>query len=79
MEEENFFVVSEDDEDILEYVHMINRPRRARLVRERPNHFEKWDDQDFFARFRLSKQTVRRLVTEIEEDIASPTDRYVPL
>lgn len=31
-------------------------------VRERPNHMKIWNDQEFFHRFRLSKETVNMLI-----------------
>jgi hypothetical protein len=42
-------------------------PRRPKTIRFRPNHFEEWDQKDFFSRFRLSSRTVERLLEEIEE------------
>jgi hypothetical protein len=35
-----------DDEEI--------PPRKRKVVRQRENHFEKWDEGEFFQRFRLS-------------------------
>ncbi|KAJ8978496.1 hypothetical protein NQ317_009124 [Molorchus minor] len=63
-----FEVVSEDDEEIADYLRHIN-PRRLHVVRERPNHFLDWDDHDFFNRFRLSKPTAERIIHEIAENI----------
>jgi hypothetical protein len=40
-------------------------PRRPKTIRFRPNHFEEWDQKDFFSRFRLSSRTVERLLEEI--------------
>jgi hypothetical protein len=41
----------------------------------KPNHFEEWDQKDFFSRFRLSSRTVERLLEKIEEAISYPTSR----
>ncbi|KAJ3641886.1 hypothetical protein Zmor_028356 [Zophobas morio] len=50
-------------------------PRRPKIIRNRPNHFEEWDETDFIARFRLSKRTTENLIEEIEELITHPTER----
>lgn len=75
----NFIEVVSDDEDYVAYIRYLNRrrrKRRIRMIRERINHFERWDDPDFFIRFRLSKTTVERIIHQIEEEISSVTDRY---
>lgn len=51
-------------------------PRRPKVIRFRPNHFEEWDQKDFFYRFRLTPRTVERLLEEVREGIAYPTHRY---
>jgi hypothetical protein len=50
-------------------------PRRPKTIRFRPNHFQEWDQKDFFSRFRLSSRTVERLLEKIEEAISYPTNR----
>jgi hypothetical protein len=50
-------------------------PQRPKTIRFRPNHFEEWDQKDFFSRFRLSSRTVETLLEKIEEAISYPTDR----
>jgi hypothetical protein len=50
-------------------------PRKPKTIRFRPNHFEEWDQKDFFSRFRLSSRTVERLLEEIEEAICYQTNR----
>jgi hypothetical protein len=47
--------------------------RRPKTIRFRPNHFEEWDQKDFFSRFRLSSRTVE--TEEIEEAISYQTNR----
>ncbi|KAJ8911539.1 hypothetical protein NQ315_012792 [Exocentrus adspersus] len=75
MAEDIFEIISEDDEEIDDYLRYLNPQRRLPVVRQRPNHFLKWEDPDFFARFRLSKLTVQRIINEVRENITNPTDR----
>ncbi|CAH1958269.1 unnamed protein product [Acanthoscelides obtectus] len=46
--------------------------RRPKIIRHRPNYF---DDLDFLARFRLSKNTVETLLDQVYEDLVYPTSR----
>lgn len=59
-----------DDEDFLELVEIEVFPRRPRQLRQRPNHFDIWNDEEFRARFRLSKNTVSLVVDEIRNNIS---------
>lgn len=74
MFDEEFFEVSDEDENILRYVRQIRR--KDRVVRLRPNHFAIWDEKEFITRFRLSKETVHMIIQKIEDTIRSPTERY---
>ena len=65
-----------DDEDFIELVELVRRPRAQQTFRERPNHFDKWTNDEFKARFRLSKNVVRYLIIEIEDQISPKTKRY---
>ncbi|KAJ3661617.1 hypothetical protein Zmor_006005 [Zophobas morio] len=49
--------------------------RRPKTIRYRRNHYEEWDEVDFFARFRLSKRCVANVLEQIEETITYPTLR----
>ncbi|KAB0805305.1 hypothetical protein PPYR_02275 [Photinus pyralis] len=49
--------------------------RRPKIYRERKNHFQNYDDLDFFDRFRLTKRTVVSILNQIEPQIALPTNR----
>jgi hypothetical protein len=49
--------------------------RKPKTIRFRPNHFEEWNQKDFFSRFRLSSRTVERLLEKIKEAISYPTNR----
>lgn len=66
-----------DDEDFLELIHHVLHPRAPKVYRERPNHFNKWNDKEFKSRFRLEKQVVAFIIDQISEEISSPTDKYV--
>lgn len=60
---------SSDEEEVI-------RIRRPKLYRKRIDGMEKYDDVNFFERFRLQKETVTALLNEIEDDIKLPTQRY---
>jgi hypothetical protein len=49
--------------------------RRQKLYRNREDCFEKFDEVEFFERFRLIKTTVVALLDLIEQQISSPTNR----
>ncbi|KAK4883042.1 hypothetical protein RN001_006361 [Aquatica leii] len=59
----------------IEVINDINPDRRQYTINERINHFEIWDDLEFFRRFRLKKGTVERLLQQIEHDLIHPTNR----
>ncbi|XP_030761569.1 putative nuclease HARBI1 [Sitophilus oryzae] len=63
-----------DDEDFLELVHHVH-PQAPQVYRDRPDHFNIWNDTEFKARFRLEKQVVRFIIDELSEQISSVTDR----
>ncbi|KAG5882834.1 hypothetical protein JTB14_008017 [Gonioctena quinquepunctata] len=49
--------------------------RRRKVYRERVNNLEKFDDLDFFDRFRITKPTFHLLLETIEHLIETPTNR----
>ncbi|KAG5895549.1 hypothetical protein JTB14_010693 [Gonioctena quinquepunctata] len=61
-----------DDEDFGQLVRIVQNDR---IFRERENHFEKWIDEEFLKRFRLSKNGARFVLNQIEHLIALPTER----
>lgn len=65
----------EDDTDFEdeEFDHLAF-PRQQRIFRPRIDHFNWWRDDEFFNRFRLSKNTVRFIVDLIGDQISSHTD-----
>lgn len=58
-----------DDEDFLELIQIELFPRKPRTFREKIDHFEKWDESEFRERFRLSKDTVRLILEDINNDL----------
>jgi hypothetical protein len=67
---------SEDDEqENLNWLELLQPPRRPRVVKPRIQHFDVLDDVEFFVRFRLSKPTVLGLLVRIENRLEHKTDR----
>lgn len=64
-----------NDEDFMEMAMIIAFPRKRKMFLERPNHFTKWRDKQFFNRFRLPKKCVYFMLNYIKEHISSST-RY---
>lgn len=64
-----------DDEDLFDLALIIAFPRRSKIIRPRINHFEKWLDQKFIDRFRLSKDTTLFVLDLIKDHISHPTIR----
>lgn len=62
-----------DDEDFIELVQQ--ELRAPRVFRPRENHFEKWNDEEFKDRFRVSKHVAQYLIDKISHLISSPTAR----
>lgn len=50
---------SDEEIDFLVYMNQNFNLRRPYLVSTRIDHLNKWDDRDFFGRFRLSKGTLK--------------------
>ncbi|KAJ8933645.1 hypothetical protein NQ314_006410, partial [Rhamnusium bicolor] len=71
---DQLFDVSSDDEDIIDYVEHIERPRKARRYQERKNHINYWDDEEFYNRFRFTKPSVHLILEKIEDGIKSTTN-----
>lgn len=66
---------NEADDDFVRLAVIVAFPRRAKVIRERPDHFQVWRDDEFLHRFRLNKNTVKFILNIIESKIASPTSR----
>lgn len=73
---DNYFEDDTDfeDEEFDHLAEMIAFPRQQRIFRPRTDHFNWWRDDEFFNRFRLSKNTVRFIVDLIGDQIRSRTD-----
>lgn len=63
-----------DDLSDAEYAAVIGDVNRNRIIRLRPNHFDIWDDVDFYRRFRLSKQTAHIVLNKIAPYIENTTN-----
>lgn len=60
---EDFF--EDDDDEIIDFLNNI----RTYTVRERPIHFNEWNNREFFDRFRFSKDTVQMILNQIRDHI----------
>lgn len=63
-----------DDENEVDEA-LIAMQRRPRIIYERKNYLELYDNDDFVNRFRLSKQTFHTLLGLIEADISPPSEK----
>lgn len=63
-----------EDEEFDELAVLVAFPRQRRIFRPRTDHFSWWRDDEFFDRFRLSKNTVRFIIDLIGDRICSRTD-----
>jgi len=53
----------------------LNRLRRPYLLSTRIDHLNKWDDQDFFARFRIGKNTFKIILEMVQQEVTTVTQR----
>lgn len=67
-----FEIIDDDDQEI---VNFINYQRRVYTIRVRVDHMNIWDDEDFRARFRISKDVVIQVLGFINDQISSRSDR----
>ena len=51
--------------------------RRPKVIRSRPNHFHRWDDEDSRRRFRMTKNTANIVLRQIKSRIKHSTNWYV--
>jgi len=65
-----YILSSSEDEEIENVMY-----RRPKVIRRRPLYFEEYDDIDFHARFRLSKESVTAVLAEIEQEISHKTEQ----
>jgi len=74
----NYFDIDDENEADDDFVHLaelVAFPRRAKVIRERPDHFNVWSDEEFLNRFRLKKDTIKFILRLIEPKIKSQTSR----
>ena len=53
--------------------------RKQRIYKTRENFFQKYDEEMFIQRFRLSKKSVLFILSKIETKIRSRTKRFVTI
>lgn len=75
MDRDEVNMVLSDDEDGIVVFERIFRVRRPKTISIRTNYFEKWDEVDFFRRFRVHKATANFVIDMIKDEISSPTLR----
>lgn len=73
------FIESLEVMEIPEVIFNRSLYTRPRLYRERPDYFTKYDDLDFFRRYRLSKDSVLFLLEKIEQHLEFKDNRQVLL
>lgn len=56
-----------DDEEILDFIFDNINIRKKYTVRDRFQNIEKWDESEFFMRFRMTKNTVLYLLDKIQD------------
>jgi len=66
--------MSDDSDDEL-FVSYLARYDRPRLIRDRSNFFELYDEREFVERFRLSKVSTLALLTKVEDALEYPSNR----
>lgn len=74
LEVEDFDILNDPDGDLIDLIEDIN-PERTYNLRPRIDHFNYWNDAEFFNRFRLSKATVTVLLHNIDESLRNLTER----
>lgn len=52
------------------------RNKRIHTFRERPNHFDAWNDAEFLKRFRLSKKSAIMVLDKIKPNLTYKVERY---
>lgn len=70
--EMNNYLSSSSDEEVLNVIADIERPR---LFRARPKPLDKYNDEEFRSRYRLCKNTVVVIIRLIEEELSPMTLR----
>lgn len=61
--------LSSYDENIVNFIERLNRPRKMRIYRNRLDHLNTWDEIEFYNRFRLLKRVVNITLALIVDKI----------
>lgn len=69
--------INDPDNELIDLIDAIN-PNREYNIKPRIDHFNYWNDVEFFNRFRFSKDTVTFLLNLIDGDLQNRTERLVP-
>lgn len=59
----------DEDENFIQFALLVNFPRKKTYL-EQANHFKKWHEEQFFARFWLLKGTVKFILDQIRSRIS---------
>lgn len=62
--------------NILNYVEIVENLRRERILRDRLNPVEEYDEENFFHRYRFHKNTVLDLLGQIQEPLQRKVYRH---
>lgn len=71
---DSMMATSSDEEE-----NIVFRIRRPKTYKVRINTFDAWSDFEFYYRFRLSKEAALTILNHIQNQISSPSNRYVIL
>lgn len=66
-------ILSDSDDELL--YNLFLRTRKQKTVRHRPDLMNEYDDDEFFTRFRLKKDTVLMILDLINNDLEHSTER----
>lgn len=64
--------LTDDEEDIIQ---IVEAPRDPRVFRDRIATLDYWNDKEFIARFRVSKQSTEDLIELVGDQLRHITDR----
>lgn len=64
--------------DILEVIDIAELPVE-RIIRDRTNPFDLYDDNKFKLRYRFNKNTTHNIMNLLNEDLIRPTERHMAL
>lgn len=71
-----FKIINDDEQKIVDF---FNLQRRVYTIRVRVDHMNRWDDEDFRIRFRISKDVVRQVLGFMTDQISSQSDKSIKI